>query len=88
MHDRVFVEICVDCMFAVEYWPEYVDVSSDWPGLLEQWAEWSFAYEVSEDGDQPFEPTFHWTRCEGCGSGLAGDRYRYVAVPIQTRENA
>jgi hypothetical protein len=75
-------------MFAIEYSPTDEAVSPDWYGILSDWDGWSFAYEVSEDGDQPFEPTFQWSPCESCGSGLGGDRYRYVAIQTKTRENA
>jgi len=78
----VQVCLCVDCVYVDAN--GYDDsVSKDWPGFLEEWDGWLFGrIDADEytDGEH-----FSTAACDGCGSGLAGSRYDYLAVPMNTK---
>lgn len=76
------VELCVDCVWgdAYGYDPEvHVD---GWNGFLPEWTGYVFE-SIRTDRDEPVYG-FGKSPCHGCGSGLAGDRYEYHAVPVTT----
>lgn len=76
----VHVGLCVDCVFAVEYGPKAHEIDADWPGLLPENERVPFAVALDENDEPIAEPSFGKYPCFGCGSGLAGDRYPYVAT--------
>ena len=80
----VDVDLCVDCVFADANGPEALHISEDWTGFLPEWDGWVFGPVVSDEENEPVEPHFSWSPCGGCGSGLGGDRFRYIAVPFDT----
>ena len=77
------LEICTDCMFAVEYgcYSEHEQCFNR-EEFDKRQAEIDKAIE-SVDGQivnntpEDFEAGFSWTPCELCGSTLGGDRYPY-----------
>jgi hypothetical protein len=74
---RFEIDLCVDCLIASSNGPE--DASAEWEGLLEEWDGYLFGYVVDDEGD-PVEPHFSWSPCQGCGSGLGGDRHPHIAM--------
>jgi hypothetical protein len=74
------VDLCVDCVFAVEYYEGSEGISSDWPGLLPWARAASFGVALHADDTPKQDPHFSKHPCVACGSGLAGDRYEYVAT--------
>ena len=76
------VNLCVDCVAADANGTEAA--GDEWPGFLPEWEGWLFGPVVTDEENEPVEPHFSWYPCGGCGSGLGGDRYRYIAVPLTT----
>lgn len=76
----VRVELCVDCVLAVENGPSAHEPDADWPGLLPQNEGVPFVAARDGDGEPITEPSFGTYPCFGCGSGLAGDRYPYLLL--------
>jgi hypothetical protein len=79
------VDLCPECLMVIENGTTE-DVDPSWPGLLEEWAGWTFA--ALACGGQDVDDLYcegHYVapgrRCDGCGSGLGGDRFCYVAFP-------
>lgn len=70
------VDLCVDCVAADANGSD--DASPEWLGFLPRWDGWIFG-----PTEQEAEPHFvrPGTACDGCGSGLGGDRFDYYAVP-------
>jgi hypothetical protein len=75
----VTVGLCVDCVTADANGADAEGIEPDWCGFLPAWEGWAFGTDADADGE-PREPAFGWYPCDGCGSGLGGDRYPYVAV--------
>lgn len=92
------ISVCIDCMFVHangEYPGDPADRPADAP---EAWALWGFGYHVTmggthtencdaqEDNDVECDCEnlgFSWQSCEGCGSNLGGDRYRFTTWRIR-----
>ena len=74
------LELCVDCVTADANGPNAEGISPDWSGFMPEWSGWIMGTAVW-DYDEPRGPFFSSYPCEGCGSGLAGDRFYYAAVP-------
>lgn len=84
MPDEIKIRLCVDCVYADANGTAELDDS--WLGFDEQrWQGWGFVPETERYGDynEIREPSFSWSPCDGCGSGLGGDRYDYIAYQIR-----
>lgn len=77
------IQLCIDCVYADANGPD-PEMHADWPGFLPEWHGWGFISKVERFGDEYeiAEPHFGRSPCHGCGSGLAGDRWDYVAWQI------
>lgn len=80
LDESVEVALCVDCVFADAYGEDAEGVSEDYTGFLPEWDGWLFGPVVTDESNEPTEPYFSWSPCDGCGSHLGGDRSRYIAV--------
>lgn len=73
------VELCVDCVAVNANGTDDLGDDTDWEGFLPTWDGWIFG--AADPDDEP-----HYARpgrpCGGCGSGLGGDRFDYVAVKV------
>lgn len=79
------VAICVDCVMAVTYGPAFDEIGDEWPGLLPHWQGVEFVVaRTADDGEPVSDPSFSWSPCGGCGDGLGGDRYDYLALLAET----
>jgi hypothetical protein len=74
--EPIEVDLCVDCILHDAGLP----TEPDWGGMIEDWDGWLFGPLTDPDDDAPIESHFSWTPCDGCGTGLGGDRYPYLAV--------
>jgi hypothetical protein len=89
MRDDIEIRLCTDCVFADANGagtPEHDGgPSADWTGFLRCWDGWGFAAQTERFGDyhEIREPSFSWSPCDGCGSGLGGDRWDYIAYEIR-----
>lgn len=83
MRESYEISVCIDCV-AVEangHDPEAVDAY--YSGWLPEWDDYLLSMVAcgGEDVDDLYcEGHFSWSPCDGCGSGLGGDRFHYVAV--------
>jgi hypothetical protein len=73
------VSLCVDCVTADANGTDDL-VESQWTGFLDDWQDWVFGPILTDEQNEPNEPHFSWSPCDGCGSHLGGDRFDYVAV--------
>jgi hypothetical protein len=86
---ELHINICTDCVFAdangARTHADDGGPSSDWTGFLPGWDGWGFIAQTERFGDvhEIKEPHFSWWRCDGCGSGLGGDRWEYTAYEIR-----
>jgi hypothetical protein len=86
------IDVCEDCLF-IHANGEYLgDPRDRTPDMPEAWALWGFGYHATMGGEHSETCTeadrdegcecdrrgFSWQSCEGCGSGLGGDRYRFT----------
>jgi hypothetical protein len=92
--DLLAAWVCDDCAFARENdeWPEMQDDDTPWPWSLFTEAEWGHRVApsnvsnwVTRDDvtDQVIEgfQDFATSACKGCGTTLAGSRWRYAVWP-------
>jgi len=79
----VKIRLCVDCVYADANGTAELDES--WLGFEDRWEGWGFSPETERIGDyhEIREPRYSSVPCDGCGSGLHGDRYDYEAYPIR-----
>jgi hypothetical protein len=80
MLEKIEIDLCVDCLMATSGLLE--DADPGWGGMLEEWNGWLFGYLFDPETEEPQEPHFSWSPCQGCGSGLGGDRYPHEAVRV------
>ena len=82
------VEVCTDCLFAIEYGAQSV-FDNDLEISAERVREISEGIQdLSEQGhvalysaaDGEFEPPFSWYPCQCCHSPLGGDRHPIVGL--------
>ena len=76
------IMVCTDCLEAIEYTDEELRYTPNtlflqMERMLNVWPEASSAHFVS-DGSEPV--TFSTSKCEGCGSYMAGARYGYTLL--------
>lgn len=87
-HETADLSVCSSCLMVLanglEQGPNYDDDKAAADGLARNWAGWDISlgslecdYCPNEDGD--CEGWFSWSRCDGCGSQLGGDRYHATA---------
>ena len=76
------IALCTDCVFADANGPD-PEMHADWSGFLPEWDGWGFLAKFERYGHDILwpEPHFGKAPCDGCGSGLAGDRWDYAAWP-------
>lgn len=72
--------LCVDCVTVDANGRDAEGIDPSWPGFLPEWSGRVMA-PMLQNGGEPEDPFFSSYPCEGCGSGLAGDRFYYIAVP-------
>lgn len=83
------IRLCIDCVFADANGAGTAEhdggPSADWTGFLPEWDGWGFVGKVYRVGDdiEIAEPHFGRSPCDGCGSGLGGDRWDYDAWVIR-----
>ena len=73
------IMVCTDCLEAIEFTDEELGYTPNtlfrqMERMLNVWPEASSAHFVS-DGSEPV--TFSTSKCEGCGSYMAGARHGY-----------
>lgn len=76
------ISVCVDCCLLFEtgevHDADGNDITADVAGgVMSNWGEASGRIVMSSDD----EPGFSWSKCEGCGSTLGGDRMKAVVLP-------
>ena len=76
------LKVCTDCLEAIEFTDEELGYTPDtlfkqMQRMLAVWPEASSARFVS-DGSQTDD--FSTSRCEGCGTYMAGARYGYALI--------
>jgi hypothetical protein len=80
------IKVCATCLIVDANGdgelPE--DELREWGGFLpdhdrSMWAHATHSDDLDET--EPCEGHFSWSACEGCGSGLGGDRYCVVSMP-------
>ncbi len=85
--DRYNIEVCIDCYFAHHYGAHEhdgqwfagdSDTPSDREPLNRLGDETATDNTDSETGEGI--TTFSWSSCDGCGSGLGGERYRLAVT--------
>lgn len=75
------IQLCIDCVLADAGVPDE-HYGTEWTGFYEQWDTFAFAPQMDDDTGEPKEPHFGKAPCDGCGTGLGGDRFDYVAVEV------
>jgi len=80
----IAIRLCVDCVWVDANGHDPAEIDPGWSGFLPEWDGWGFVAVTERFGDynEIREPHFSWKPCNGCGSGLGGDRYDYTAYKI------
>lgn len=82
---RIEIELCVDCVYALANGADSEGIDPDWNGISSEWEGWILS-DVPCGGFDPDDLYCegHFVRpgirCDGCGTGLGGDRFCGVAV--------
>lgn len=76
------IMVCTDCLEAIEFTDEELGYTpntlyNQMKRILNVWPEASHGT-LSNDGTEPV--TFSTSKCEGCGSYMAGARYGYTLL--------
>lgn len=82
----VDVDLCVDCVAVDANGTDDLGDDSTWPGFLEEWDGWLFGgVRCGGEEEDDLWCDGHWAppgrACDGCGSGLGGTRFCYIAFP-------
>ncbi len=74
--ERYDIEVCTDCAHLIAN-GELPEDNPDFE-LLPQWRNSHLALDCPEQGCE----SFSWSRCDGCGSSLGGDRHTAVGFRL------
>ncbi len=83
------IRLCTDCVFADANGATTPEdeggPGADWTGFLSHWDGYGFVAQTERYGDyhEIREPHFSWQPCDGCNSGLGGDRWDFTAYLIR-----
>lgn len=86
------IDICVDCVQVNANGIDALGDNTEWVGFLPEWSEPNIDIAPlarcsgDHDGEPLCEGHFSWSPCQGCGSGLGGDRYCYAVYRIVASE--
>jgi hypothetical protein len=83
MSESFEISVCVDCVAVDANGHDPEAVEPNYSGWLSQWDGYAFSIVAcgGDDVDDLYcEGHFLWSPCDGCGSGLGGDRFCYSAV--------
>ena len=85
MQTEIKIRLCVDCVWVDANGYSASEINDEWPGYEDRWEGWGFVAETERYGDvhEMREPSFSWSPCDGCGIGLGGDRFDYIAYQIR-----
>lgn len=75
------VRLCQDCVYVAANGNDDQSSMPDWEGFLEHWEGWLFGPDPDADDPEQGHTVRPGTVCEGCGTGLGGLRWDYLAVP-------